>query len=150
MGLVALVEMGKRKQEIIFPESLDRSEVISTTIFAVIYRKGRTVITFNRPSQLCRIINIAIDKHSVQRRTGNDNVINSGIKILIKRNDLFPILGKKISFDNLDLIAVNFKFDTLSVETGQNETDEHHEYCECGKHDEQIDPPCLTGNRIMK
>lgn len=42
------------------------------------------------------------------------------IKILIKRNDLFPILGKKISFDNLDLIAVNFKLDTLPVETGKN------------------------------
>lgn len=150
MGLVVLVEMGKRKQEIIFPESLNCSEVISTTIFAVIYRKGRTAITCNRPSQLCRIINIAIDKHTVQRRTGNDNVINIRIKILIKRNDLFPILGKKISFYNLDLIAVNFKFDTLSVETGQNETDEHHEHRECGEHDEQIDPPCLTGNRIMK
>lgn len=29
----------------------------------------------------------------------------------------FPILSKKIPFDNLDLIAVYFKFDTLSVET---------------------------------
>lgn len=40
MGLVALVEMRKRKQEIIFPESLNCSEVISTTTFVVIYRKG--------------------------------------------------------------------------------------------------------------
>ena len=117
MSLVVPIKMGKCKQEIVLSKSLDCPEIISTTTFVDVHRKGRTIIVFNRSSQLVQIVNITIDKHTVQRRSRDDDVINNGIKILIEWNDLFPILSKKIPFDNLDLIAVYFKFDTLSVET---------------------------------
>ncbi len=51
---------------------------------------------------------MAIDELTVQRGMGDNDVVDVGIEVLIERNNLFPILGKKVSFDYLDSIAIYF------------------------------------------
>lgn len=51
---------------------------------------------------------MVIDELTVQRGMRDNDVVDIGIEVLIERNNLFPILGKKVSFNDLDSIAIYF------------------------------------------